>query len=780
MGGWTVPAWRRLPGRRRVMVAALGMALAATVGLVGPAGAASVPGRWLPKSYDAPPPPGGEMADQGSPMSSLTVVEGAFGTLPDGTFVGYAAPMGENAQLNVTSTTFPTPAPASLGRYPMPGASGDATIAVSPTDGSVYVGTYYQGHLYRWDPATKEMTDLGSPVAGETYLYGLSTAPDGTIYGGTYPNAHVFSYKPGQGFTDYGSASADGSSKYARSTVYDPVHHAVYVGLQTNPRLMRLDLDTGAWTDVSIPMPGSVSAIIDMDYADGRIFLNAGGNLRVLDTATNTEVPVTDATTGQVTTTYYLAARGVSPARQGSVYFSTVAGGKVVLARYDLATDTVVTTDIVSRRGALVGYGWHTENGHDVLYAWAGNYSGGGFRYDPTTGQVGSMQFAIAPAPSPLENVLPSADGSTIYVDAFLNGNAVRYDTATKTYSPIPRLGQVESWTWLGGKIYAGTYPNGALLEYDPGTNAVRTFASLKDTYRQIRPIEAVPHAGEVYFGTEPDYGEHGGAVAVLDPATGSVDVTRNVVPDQTVAALTFVGGRLLVGSSTEGGTGTEPVPGDGHVVEWDPVTKDVVHDVVPVPGADTVNALVTGGDGDVYGLADGTLFQLDPATFTVRRTVHVGPPSAAGGGELAFHPNGYLYVNTGNGTYVVDPLAFTVTPVTSATLRLQVSADRSIYTLLRPDGFTNYLDLGRYVPAATDCPDPDTRPYVTVSGTVTDVHNRFLTTGCTMQDEFPQAADPPRSYPGTVNAWLDGLVDAGMISETERDHLWAAVKGTP
>lgn len=716
--------------------------------------------------HTAPPPPpapGGTMADLGSPMSSLTVVEGAFGTLPDGTFAAYAAPMGENTELNVSTTTFPTPAPVSLGRYTMQGASGASIVAVSPTDGAVYVATFYEGRLFRWDPATKVMTDLGQPVAGETYLYGLTAAPDGTIYGGTYPHAHAFAYKPGSGFTDFGVASPDDTSMYVKSTAYDPVHNALYVGLQTNPRIRRLDLATRTWTDIALPVPATVQSIIDLDYADGRIFANAGGFLRVVDTATNTEVPVTDTKTGAVTTTYSLAARGVSEARQGGVYFSTVDSGKVVLARYDLATNKVTATAVESRRGALIGYGWRVEDGHDVLYALAGNYSGGGFRYDVNTGASGSMQFPINPAPSPLQNVLPSADGGKVYVDAFLNGNATVYDVGSNAYTAIARLGQVEGWTLMNGKIYAGTYPNGTLLEYDPATNAVRNFVRLQDTDQQIRPIEAKAHAGKVYFGTEPDYGQRGGAVAVLDPATGTVDVTRNVVPDHTVASIAFAGDRMFIGSSTEGGTGTNPLPGSAHLVQWDPVTKQVVRDVVPVAGAGSINALVTGRNGDLYGLADGTLFQLDPATMAVRRSVKVGSGTAASDGTLVFHPNGYLYASTGFATYVIDPLAFTSTKIADSTLRLELSSDRSLWTLLRPAGFTNYLNLARYTPAATPCPNPDTRDYVTVFGVQTRIPNRFVVTGCTIQDLLP---------PWLAGDKLDQLVRNRTISSAERDEI--------
>ncbi|MGW0228102.1 hypothetical protein ACWDWO_07300 [Actinopolymorpha singaporensis] len=732
----------------------------------------------LPSSYVAPAAPRGELEDLGSPMSSLTVVEGAFGHLPDGRLAAYAAPMGENAQLNVSATTFPDPT-TQLGRYTMTGASGDATIAVAP-DGEVYVGTFYEGRLFQWDPATEQMTDLGQATSEATYLYGLSVAGDGTVYGGSYPDAHVWSFKPGSGFTDLGRITDDPDIKYARSTAYDPVHHALYVGTAPVGKVFRLDLTTKQIGEIPLaPNAKPASAVADLDYADGQILVNYDGMLRAVDTNTNTEIPVVDGDTGQVTTSYPMSARGVSTAIRGGVYTSSVYNGAVHVVRYDLATHTVERTGVTSRRGALIGYGWDTENGHDVLYAFAGNYSGGGFRYDIDSGESGSLQFQITASPSPLQHVLPNHDGSKVFVDAFLNGNTSAYDVATGTSSPVARVGQVEDWTLHDGTVFAGTYPNGSLVSLPEETGTpLTTYARLQDTDSQIRPIEAKEHDGKIWYGTEPDYGLRGGAIAVLDPNTKTVEVTRNVVPDHTIASLAFLDDSVYAGTSTQGGTGTEPAPGDAKLVRWNPDTKTVVRSVSPVPGAGSVNAL-TVHNGHLYGLADGTLFEANPGTLAVTRSLRlkVSGGFGASGGELVFHSNGYLYVSAGSSLVVVDPLAFTQqTTVTDAQLRLEPSPDGAMWTLLRPDGFTNFLHLGRYTPAATRCSTPDNRDYVTLFGKTTTVRNRFLEPGCTLQDLLLRRAGRT-SDTATVKPWLDRLAGTGQLSTTERDMLWDAVR---
>lgn len=737
----------------------------------------------LPSTYVAPPAPGGAMTDVGSPISSLTVVEGDFGHLPDGRFVAYAAPMGEDAQLNVSTAT--TGTNTLLGKYPMWGASGSPMVQVAP-DGRVYSATFYEGHLFRWDPATQEMTDLGRAPGGATYLYGLSFAPDGTVFGGSYPNATVWSYRDGVGFTDLGITIPDASVQYTRTT-YDPDRNALWIGTQPTAHLYRFDLDTRVLDEVAMgPAPRAISSVSDLDYGDGRVFVGWGGYFRAIDAETATEIQFTDASFGHPFTDYVLSGRGVSEAKRGGVYFSTLQrvnnANSVEVVRYDTATDTVTRTGANSTvRGALIGFGWTVENGQDVLYAFAGNYSGGGFSLNIDTGRWQRLQYTIPRVPSPLQHVLPNADGSQVMVNAFLGGETSRWDVAARTATVVTRFGQVEDWTLVGDTLHAGTYPNGNLVSAPfaaASTSPLTTYASLKDSHGQIRPLEAVEHDGKIWYGTNPDYGLHGGAIAILDPANGALDVIRNPIADHTVSALAFLGDRVFAGSSTVGGTGTNPVPGSGRLVRWDPATKSVLTSTVPVEGARSVNAL-TVHNGHLYGLADHTLFEADPDTLAVTRTLHLGTSGGIqpGEGELWFHPNGYLYASVDDAIVAIDPFAFTARTLTDGTHRLEPSPDRTLWTTLRPAGYRNYLNLGQYTPETTECATPDVREHVTLFGTTTTVRNRFLKTGCTLQDLIPTTAARPRSYAGTINPWLNRLVESGQISRAERDLLWKAAK---
>jgi hypothetical protein len=79
--------------------------------------------------------------------------------------------------------------------------------AVAP-DGSLYGGNAGDGQLFRLDPATGKVTNLGKP-AMMPRMTGLGFAADGKLYGvtGGEPGyAHLFSWDPaGRGFVDLGN-----------------------------------------------------------------------------------------------------------------------------------------------------------------------------------------------------------------------------------------------------------------------------------------------------------------------------------------------------------------------------------------------------------------------------------------------------------------------------------------------------------------------------------------------------------------------------------------------
>jgi streptogramin lyase len=774
---------RRHALRRATAILAVTLGLLATSGITatatpaGPPDPRPTPGRGNPFPAETrpvtpntdPATPGPDVVrDLGAPISSLTIMEGTVGRTPDGRDVVYAVPAGENARLNVVDLH----TRQLLQAIPLQGAAGAWAIVVA-SDGSVYVGTYPNAHLYHYNPGTSTVTDLGQPIPGESVIYGLTADQNGNVYAGTYPTAHAFKYDAASGqVTDYGSL--DPVQQYARATVYDPDHNALFVGISTpNARLLRIDLATSAVQDIT-PPGLTAKDFIDLDYAGGRVFANASSRLIVVDAVTSEQIKFTDAATGSLVMDYPIAARGVSAAGPGGVYFTT---NTLALTHYDLATNTVTPTPHRLSRGASIGYGWVTENGQQVLYGLAGNYSGGTFRYDPQANTLAQWSSPFQYVPSALMHTIADPSTGKVFVNAYLNGSTVVYDPATTKSTVTARQGQVEGWAWDNtGKLYVGIYPYGRLSLWDPHapespTNPRELF-SLVDSHHQNRPVSVVPAGNRVYVGTTPAYGEYGGALTVYDVPTGAFTVYRNLVTDQTIASLLPVGASVWAGSSIEGGQGTEPRATEAHLIRVDPTTGAVLTDVVPVPGAASINELIVGPDGNLWGLADGTVFVANPATGEVLRQIPVfRGRTGANDGSLSWR-DGYLYGVAGGRLFVVDSLGGEETVLRDHGLnRLTQTPDGTYYTLLRPDGWTNPTNLASYAPPTDPCPQSDLRATVWTGNINSNVTNRHVSYGCTLTDVLPDAeADWPGhgAYVRAVDTKVRELETDGVITYYE------------
>src|SRR5690606_15318454 len=141
---------------------------------------------------------------------------------------------------------------------------------------------------------------------------------------------------------------------------------------------------------------------------------------------------------------------------------------------------------------------------------------------------------------------------------------------------------------------YFGNYPKARFNVYDTSAEW-----SIKDknpkqvgsVHGQDRPFGAlaVPSLNKVFFGTVPEYGINGGALVEIDGTTDNIVSHGEVVQKQSVITLAFQDNMLVGGCSIWGGLGIQPVEKEAKLFVWDPVKKQKVFEVVPVPGAKAI-----------------------------------------------------------------------------------------------------------------------------------------------------------------------------------------------
>ncbi|MGJ6970088.1 hypothetical protein ACSDR0_50365, partial [Streptosporangium sp. G11] len=162
------------------------------------------------------------LAEQATPPTGCGLQ--TLGTLPlmSATTPGTALDADHPAGPRIYSVTSSASPPAVLGirnaldgkliaERPLPVALGSWAVTVAP-DHSVYVGSYNaaagaMGRLFRYNPATDQVSELGIAVPGETFAWTVAASRDGAaVYGGTSPNGKLFRYNTATGqIKDLGS-----------------------------------------------------------------------------------------------------------------------------------------------------------------------------------------------------------------------------------------------------------------------------------------------------------------------------------------------------------------------------------------------------------------------------------------------------------------------------------------------------------------------------------------------------------------------------------------------
>ncbi|MET7331748.1 hypothetical protein [Nonomuraea sp. NPDC005650] len=495
--------------------------------------------------------------------------------------------------------------------------------AATSTDGSVYLGTYPNSKLYRHVPGQSTVTDLGRAEGGYSFIWDLEPGAGGKVYGGTYNDGRYFKYDNGA-FTTIGTVPIVAGAQYVRSLAHDPAANATYLGTGTNAALVRYDNVTGR-VDSLLPAAYAHNSMVGgLTWTGDRLFAWIDRTLLVLRVTRNADGSYAAATDAAITDVDLQH----SPARDGAIWF--VKDG--LLHSYDIDTRTVRATSV--RPGLdVTGYTW---SGSTLVGLGAATDGTRIFRYEPAGGGWSSTLVTGTPVLPAAINALGTGPDGRVYTGGYLTGGTGVHDPLRSDADDsrpdrptLNGLNQTDSLLAHDGLLYIGVYPSARLYSYEPGAPWPPTLrytgGEAGDKADDCEPGAGPPPQdrpyalaggpdGTVYMGTVPKYGKRSGALTVWKP--GTAGRTLCVVPDQSVVSLAYAGGKLFGGTSTRGALGVDPVYAPGAsatLFSYDPATGAVRPHPLPLTAPKAVTAL-TAVDGELWGLAGGSLFTLDPA----------------------------------------------------------------------------------------------------------------------------------------------------------------------
>lgn len=539
----------------------------------------------------------------GPQILTVNVMGADFGTSPDGQRIAYLGMMGEPERLFAVDAQDGK----ILNTFDVKGAGGSYGVLVT-TSGTVYLPSHPNGNLYRLAQGAQTIENLGVPAAGATFIWQLAEAPDGKIYGACYPKSKLFVLDSASGkSTDLGSM-VDGED-YARCLVINSRTGKVYVGIGSHAGLIEYDPATGARRDILPEKYKSEHFVYSLSMVGDRLIAR-------MDPSTTGIV--LNTTTGRVESEFPdLSSNAISAPDPvtGEVYYT----GSSVLRKVDPATGKVVDLDAHFNAGAR-GFSWRGSKEDRVLDVALSN--GKLLRHDPRTGRTVTISPATKGLPIHLHNAFKGPDGK-VYTSGYVVGQLGVFDPQTKSNSQLGGVKQAEGFTSYGTSLYMGTYPHAVISTYD--TSAPVKAGNPRELFRldaegQDRPFAmlSVPELKTIFIGTVPGYGLLGGALATYSPDKNTTEVHRDLIPHQSIVTLAYKDGLVYGGTSIWGGLGIQPTEKEARLFAWDPRTRKLVFEIVPVKDAQGISSLMCGPDGNLWGWAEGTLFIFNPVTKSV------------------------------------------------------------------------------------------------------------------------------------------------------------------
>ncbi len=497
------------------------------------------------------------------------------------------------------------------------------TGALRSSDGRIYVGAAYAGHLYRYDPVSEHLDDLGAiNLPDETFPCNIDEDSDGVIWIGCYGSAGLTSYDPWTSdFTRHGRMDETDMYCYPHVGAGGTIACLIRV---TRPHVVVFDPESGVRKTVGPVVVTEEGGSLSLYRAvDGQLYMQSTeGDFRIngFDAEPVGNLP--------------------DPARQ-----LTMSDGS--------------TADFADRA---------TQMYHELAIT------------SPGSGATRTLPVAYESAGSELFMIHRGPDDN-IYGSSILPLHFFRFDPSSQSMDDLgictTATGEAYSMANMDGKLYICSYPGANLSVYDPSRPYVfgmdpdsnpRDLDRMDQVSYRPRSMVAGP-LGRVWTASIPDYGMWGGPLSWYDPKTEEFGTYRDIAGEASCWTLAWLEAHklLAVGTTIDGGTGTAPRVDRASLFLWDYEAEEKVWEGWLPVTVTAINALAVIEDGLVCGTAhneaESYIFVFDLSTHQFTRTIYLPDGQVLDGG-IQVGPDGSVYGFTTNCFYRFDSNAGIVTTV--------------------------------------------------------------------------------------------------------------------
>ena len=269
------------------------------------------------------------------------------------------------------------------------------------------------------------------------------------------------------------------------------------------------------------------------------------------------------------------------------------------------------------------------------------------------------------------------------------------YNPKTKAWTNQRAFGQSNTLARQGERVYIGSYPSGALLEWNTSRPWVDTrtgeksnpqflASSVLSTHRPLRVL-AYPDGNTIIMSGKPEYGYTGGGLLFWDceKQTHTVIQDSAIVLDQsTMSMVALPKGKFLGGTTVEPGTGGEQKAKEAELYIMDVATKKLEWHKILLPGVQEYCDMCLGPKGLIYGITDfKKFFVFDPVKRVVvyRQDDKTDFGKTAGSQSPRIFVSGHkgeIFILYNKGIVKVDPETFKLTMKAESPVPIDVGGD--------------------------------------------------------------------------------------------------------
>ncbi|WP_391120254.1 hypothetical protein [Psychrobacillus sp. L3] len=554
---------------------------------------------------------------------------------------------------------------------------------IADSSGQAWIGGTPTAALYSYNPATKKLTNHGTPDNSHTSILDLEVVGN-AIYGSTAPNGKVFKFQNGK-FTTLGEVT--GIQKNARSLAFQNGSNRLFVGSGSKASLIVWDLKTNKKTEILPAAYKNESDVYDLDFAQGLIFAKLSPSKKILVFEANTNKFIKELPAGS---------RGVSSAfpLDGSVYYSYMKNSSTSLYRFNPKTRVAEDMKVNLAGTEAVSLDFvKLTSGETILTGLLGN-TGTHLLYNVSNNNVEIAKLNLPEQSVPIHTI--SADNTgNIFTSGYVSGQISIFNPITTDKIQITGIGQVEGMTPYNGGMFLGVYPAGEVMYYHPVTNPYGTSIFSVAQMGQHRPISLAVALNEkvLAVGSHPKQGTVSGSLSYYNLDTKKVSHRKALFPNQSVVSLTYSNGYFYGGTSTFANSKSEGI-GTAKFFRISAKNINAQPEELssPIAKPRLISAMITGPASTIWGVADGTVFVYNTITKKSQSILVISRTSGQiRNGSLVDGKDGYIYGTIENKLFRIHMTSYKLEMLGSQPANgVALGTDGNIY-------FTTGGDIWRY-----------------------------------------------------------------------------------